>query len=271
MSSRRYCACVGLVPKTPKSAAAARANWRRLKALLVGLILLTAQRVAPADVVSLEPIDAQASAPDGNVWTIDPSTMTILAFRSIGSPSESRGVLEYSLADIPDDSVILSATIEFSPALLGSPPTPVIEFHGYGGDGVLEASDAMVPFNMIGQSPPLTTLDPVVVSLDPEYIESLLGVSSHLGIMTHQQMAGAGAAFFSVEAWFLAPPAIVTLEFDANPCPADFDADGFVGPADLAQVLGFWGENPGHPADLDGDGMIGPQDLAILLGNWGPC
>ena len=180
-------------------------------------------------------------------------------------------MLEYSLAGIPNESAILSATIEFWPALLGGPPTPVIEFHGYGGDGVLEISDATVPFNMIGQSPPLTAFDPVVVNLDPEYIESLLGVSSHLGIMTHQQMVGAGAAFFSVEAWFLAPPAIVTLEFDANPCPADFDNDGAVGPADLAQVLGFWGKNPGHPADLDGDGIVGPMDLAIVLGNWGPC
>ncbi len=267
MSSRHQCPGDGLVPKSRPT----RAKLCPLTVFLAGLILLNAQRVVLADVVSLEPIDAQASSPDGNAWTIDPSTMTILASRSISSPQESRGVLEYSLADVPNGSAILSATIEFSPALLGGPPTPVIEFHGYAGDGVLEISDATVSFNMIGQSRPLTTLDPVVVSLDPEYIESLLGVSSHLGIMTHQQMAGAGAAFFSIEAWFLAPPAIVTLEFDADPCPADFDDDGFVGAPDLAQLLGFWGDYPGHPADLDGDGMIGAQDLAILLGNWGPC
>jgi hypothetical protein len=52
------------------------------------------------------------------------------------------------------------------------------------------------------------------------------------------------------------------------PCPADFDADGTVGPADLAALLGAWGT---AACDLDGDGVTGPGDLASLLGSWGPC
>lgn len=57
-----------------------------------------------------------------------------------------------------------------------------------------------------------------------------------------------------------------------NPCPADLTANGTVGPADLAILLGTWGPaGPGAAADLDGDGMVGPADLAVLLGNWGPC
>ncbi len=54
-------------------------------------------------------------------------------------------------------------------------------------------------------------------------------------------------------------------------CPADLDGDGAVGPADLAQLLGAWGPNPGHPADLNGDGVVDAADLAQLLGAWGPC
>lgn len=54
-------------------------------------------------------------------------------------------------------------------------------------------------------------------------------------------------------------------------CPADFDGDGIVGPADLAQLLGNWGPCAGCPADLDGDGDVGAADLAELLGSWGPC
>ena len=55
-------------------------------------------------------------------------------------------------------------------------------------------------------------------------------------------------------------------------CPADFDFDGTVGPADLAQLLGNWGECAGCcPFDFNQDGNVGPFDLAILLGNWGPC
>ncbi len=55
-------------------------------------------------------------------------------------------------------------------------------------------------------------------------------------------------------------------------CPADFDFDGTVGPADLAQVLGNWGKCGGCcPFDFNQDGNVGPFDLAILLGNWGTC
>jgi hypothetical protein len=54
-------------------------------------------------------------------------------------------------------------------------------------------------------------------------------------------------------------------------CPADFDGDGTVGPADLAELLGSWGPCEGCPVDLDGNGQVGPFDLALLLGNWGLC
>ncbi len=54
-------------------------------------------------------------------------------------------------------------------------------------------------------------------------------------------------------------------------CPADLDADGTIGAADLAMLLGVWGPCPKCPEDLDGDGAVGPFDLAVLLGAWGPC
>ncbi len=58
---------------------------------------------------------------------------------------------------------------------------------------------------------------------------------------------------------------------DVTACPADLDGDGVVGAADLAQLLGGWGPNPGHPADFNGDGVVNAADLAQLLGAWGPC
>jgi len=55
-------------------------------------------------------------------------------------------------------------------------------------------------------------------------------------------------------------------------CPADLDGDGAVGAADLALVLGAWG-NGGKdlPEDLTGDGMVDAADLTTLLSLWGPC
>ncbi len=52
-------------------------------------------------------------------------------------------------------------------------------------------------------------------------------------------------------------------------CAADFDGDGVVGAADLAILLGLWG-NPGV-ADISGNGTVGAEDLALLLGQWGVC
>tara|TARA_B100001059_G_scaffold147699_1_gene147664 strand:- start:245 stop:790 length:546 start_codon:yes stop_codon:yes gene_type:complete len=53
-------------------------------------------------------------------------------------------------------------------------------------------------------------------------------------------------------------------------CLGDLDADGTVGPQDLALLLGAWNDT-NTTADLDGDGTVGPQDLALLLGAWGLC
>ncbi|MCH8963783.1 MAG: hypothetical protein IIB58_02390 [Planctomycetes bacterium] len=65
------------------------------------------------------------------------------------------------------------------------------------------------------------------------------------------------------------------------PCPGNLDGDAFVGPFDLALLLGSWGLcadpcKPGDPentcaADFNGDCVVGAFDLASLLGAWGPC
>ncbi len=64
----------------------------------------------------------------------------------------------------------------------------------------------------------------------------------------------------------------LTIEFvSPTQCPADFDGDDMVTAADLALLLGSWGDCPGCPADLDDDGMVDAFDLATLLGTWGEC
>jgi hypothetical protein len=55
-------------------------------------------------------------------------------------------------------------------------------------------------------------------------------------------------------------------------CPADFDQNGEVNGADLAQLLNAWGPAPGLPGlDLNPDGVINGADLSILLNAWGSC
>lgn len=50
--------------------------------------------------------------------------------------------------------------------------------------------------------------------------------------------------------------------------PGDIDGDGAVDAADLAALLGAWGQCRGCGADVNEDGVVDAADLAILLGNW---
>lgn len=52
-------------------------------------------------------------------------------------------------------------------------------------------------------------------------------------------------------------------------CLGDLNDDGLVGAADLAILLGSWGDH--DDGDLTGDDSTGGADLAVLLGNWGTC
>ncbi|MEC9374088.1 MAG: hypothetical protein VYC34_09600, partial [Planctomycetota bacterium] len=57
-------------------------------------------------------------------------------------------------------------------------------------------------------------------------------------------------------------------------CPADITGNGTVNGADLAEVLGSWGDCPTEgpcPGDLTGNGVVNGADLGELLGSWGDC
>jgi len=55
--------------------------------------------------------------------------------------------------------------------------------------------------------------------------------------------------------------------------PGDCNLDGIVGPADLNQLLGYYGQDPGvdwwEHGDFNGDGIVDPGDLNNLLSNYG--
>jgi hypothetical protein len=65
---------------------------------------------------------------------------------------------------------------------------------------------------------------------------------------------------------FGGPRAAGAVRFESQPRSPDLDFDGLVGPADLAALLGAWGE--GGPADLNADGAVDARDLALLIEAW---
>jgi hypothetical protein len=76
------------------------------------------------------------------------------------------------------------------------------------------------------------------------------------------------------------PDGTVTVLRDVEACQRivvaagqgpDLDADGSIGPGDLAILLGAWGQAPlDDPRDLTADGIVDGADLAVLLSNWDP-
>lgn len=62
----------------------------------------------------------------------------------------------------------------------------------------------------------------------------------------------------------------LTLTLSAS-CAADLDGNGAIDAADLAIVLGAWGDCADCAADIDGNGTVNGADLAVVLGAWGAC
>ena len=67
-----------------------------------------------------------------------------------------------------------------------------------------------------------------------------------------------------------ASDAKVIVRIEELPCVGDLNGDDIVDGADLADVLGSWGQSD-VPADIDGNGQVDGADLAAILGNWGFC
>ncbi len=70
-----------------------------------------------------------------------------------------------------------------------------------------------------------------------------------------------------IESWGICPSSWSEIQ---DFCESDFDEDGDVGPADLAMLLGSYGQRD-TTVDLNGDGYIDDADVDILLADWGPC
>lgn len=65
---------------------------------------------------------------------------------------------------------------------------------------------------------------------------------------------------------------IAVRGFQSASCVGDVNGSGVVDAADLAVLLGQWGQSGGgEPADLNTDCEVNALDLGILLGNWGSC
>lgn len=83
-----------------------------------------------------------------------------------------------------------------------------------------------------------------------------------------------GATMISTQLASASAVATTTIVGIGGPCPADLDGNGIVDGADLAIVLGHWGDTCAcgcSLGDVDADGIVDGVDLSIVLGSWGFC
>ena len=227
------------------------------------------------DYTRVADLDVEASSTDGSNFVITDGEYSINTQRLPSSNIDRRGVLEFAIAEIPDQASVTAATLELDiwTTTSGEEEFPVLSLYGYAGDGVIEPSDATALSDLLGQSAPVDQLVVIAIELDPGFIQTLLGPSAYLGLVAYGDENNHQIGFTATEAAFFATPPTLTILYDlpAPPLLGDVNADGFVGQADLDIVLAEWGAAPpADPrADPNDDGFVGQGDLDIVLADWG--
>ncbi|MEZ6192568.1 MAG: hypothetical protein R3C45_14930 [Phycisphaerales bacterium] len=221
----------------------------------------------PAESLHIAPIfDARADVlPGGNVVTDGEINIVV------DESSDRRAIMEFDLSAIPDDAVVLSAKITFDVNLFTQTPGQPngVNIHGYTGNGIAEPDDANQTGNLIGSSDGVNNTGPHDISLDPDYIQQLLGTGDTLGLIAIGQ-ALQQFGFVTLEGTILGDAPRLSIEYNSY-LPGDLNADGFIGIADLNIILNHWNQTTdasNWQADPTDDGYIGIEDLNLVLGNW---
>ncbi|MHC5110032.1 MAG: hypothetical protein ACYTHJ_09150 [Planctomycetota bacterium] len=232
-----------------------------------------------ATVEFLTDVDGEATSTNGSSFVIEPGEHFIAVDRSTISNTDSRGILEFHITGgVPANARIVEATLDIDIAGLSFFPDvsyPFIEVYGYAGNGILESMDADMIDDLIGVSQPITSQDPLTISLtNTEFIESLAaGGSTFLGLVLYAGRADHYAGFVASEGAkiFKLPAPRLTIEFTAeSPTQADFDLDGDVDGDDYAIFLDC-ADGPASPIapgcgpdDMDFDGDVDLADFQVF-------
>ena len=173
---------------------------------------------------------------------------------------EERPIFEFPLVAVPEGATITAATLKLKPYV--SSGEPRIEALGYAGDGLASISDITAPGEIVAITDPVSAaLASIDIELSPEFIQSLLGTSSHLGLRLRSLNAPLYVGFDSTEAAFDTPPRL-TITYTLPTVEGDFTGDGVVDGADLLEWTMAFGQ--GDQADFDEDGDSDGNDFLAL-------
>ncbi|MCP3903022.1 MAG: hypothetical protein GY715_05235 [Planctomycetes bacterium] len=64
---------------------------------------------------------------------------------------------------------------------------------------------------------------------------------------------------------------VLSVTYDAPPCPEDLDGSGDVGFGDILAIIAAWGPCGACAEDLSGNGAVDFADVLLVIGAWGSC
>lgn len=209
----------------------------------------------PTQQLSIKPtFDVQLKP--GNAYPLGNATTTTLEID--GGSGTSFPVLDvlmdFPLQEIPAGATITSAKLKLDATTSSS---MTIQALGYAGDGQAALADEFALTSLIGSKGGThsSTTD-IVIDLDTNYIESLLGDASHLGLRLKSSAIGPFIRIATNETTTGVAPSLV-LEYALN-VTGDFDSDGAVDGNDFL----IW-QRGGSPVPAS------TSDLAAWRANFG--
>jgi hypothetical protein len=180
---------------------------------------------------------------------------------------------EFDLASIPTNAQITSA--ELSLDTTGGSGSITVEAMGYAGDGLASLSDATATETLIGSKLITSVGGDVTISLDKNYVASLLGQASHLGLRLTSATTGPVVDIAAMEYPLRDPATLIVKYFVPVALAGDYNDDGVVDAADYTVWRDSLGQSQtGLPADGTGpqgvpDGIVDQFDYALWKMHFG--
>jgi hypothetical protein len=205
----------------------------------IGLFLAEKETTVVVEEITLTPtFDVQLTP--GSVVTLQDGATTLAIDGGFGlhSAPKKHVLMEFPIDQIPAGVDILSATLTLDGAT-GSGSVP-IAVDGYVGDGLAAISDANTSTSSLAISPSYTASSDIVIELDTDFLQSILGLESHLGLRLSTTANGVLNIASLESTTGIEPRLHIEYEVPFNQ-PGDFDEDGDVDGRDFL----LWQRNPG--------------------------
>ena len=109
------------------------------------------------------------------------------------------------------------------------------------------------------------------MALDVDFLQSLVGSASHLGLRLSSTTPNLYLSFAALEDELASPVATLQLEYisDSIPIMGDFNNDGVVDAADYTVWRNTLGSTTELAADANGNGMVDAEDYDLWKSHFG--